>query len=154
MESLMKKIIYIGIVAIILSFAAYQMHKNKLAKQQIVRDIKSRTDQYGFVDISVNLTGRDGIVILAPINCPSDQAKRADKLARELENMKIPVIRMNGYHYQMDLSNYTEREANQIVNRIYYVQKMPAPVVFVNGKVKSNASITDIINENKIQRGF
>ena len=134
-----------------LCFAGYQWHKSKQEKKIFVQDIKSRTDQYGFLDISVNLPGSKGIVIMAPINCPSRQAKIADYLATELNKQNIPATRISGYTFNHNLANMSEREINQMIDRIEYVKTMAFPLVFVNGKVKSNPSIEDIKNEWELQ---
>lgn len=147
----MYRIILTVIASFALCFAGYQWHKSKQEKKLFVQDIKSRTDQYGFLDISVNLTGSNGIVIMAPINCPSRQAKIADYLATELNNQNIPATRINGYTFSPDLNNLTEREINQMIKRVQHVRTMAAPLVFVNGKVKSNPTIEDIKREWELQ---
>lgn len=146
-----------------LCFAGYQWHKSKQEKKIFVQDInsstdfdfdqdiKSRTDQYGFLDISVNLPGSKGIVIMAPINCPSRQAKTADYLATELNKQNIPATRISGYTFNHNLAKMSEREINQMIDRVEYVKTMAFPLVFVNGKVKSNPSIEDIKNEWELQ---
>ena len=147
----MYRIILTVIASFALCFAGYQWHKSKQEKKLFVQDIKSRTDQYGFLDISINLTGNNGIVIMAPINCPSQQAKIADYLATELNNQNIPATRINGYTFSPYLNNMTEREINQIIKRVQHVRTMAAPLVFVNGKVKSNPTIEDIKREWELQ---
>ena len=147
----MYRIILTVIASFALCFAGYQWHKSKQEKKLFVQDIKSRTDQYGFLDISVNLTGSKGIVIVAPVNCPSQQAKIADYLVTELNKQNIPATRTNGYNFSQNLNNMSEREINQMVKRIEYVRTMAPPQVFVNGKIKSNPSIEDIKNEWELQ---
>ena len=144
----MYRIILIVVVSFALCFAGYQWHKSKQENKSFVQDIKSRTDQYGFLDISVNLTGSNVIVIMAPVNSSSQHAKIADYLAKELNNQNIPATRINGYSFNQDLNNMTDIEINQ---RVQYVRTMAPPLVFVNGKIKSNPSIEDIKKEWGLQ---
>jgi len=118
-------------------------------KRIFVQDIKSRTDQYGFLDISDNLPESKRIVIVAPVNCP--KAKIADYLATELNKQNIPTTRTNSYNFRQDLNNMSEREINQMIKRAEYVRKMAPPLVIVNGKIKSNPSIEAIKNEWELE---
>ncbi|WP_370577693.1 hypothetical protein ABX014_22495 [Snodgrassella alvi] len=88
---------------------------------------------------------------MAPINCPSRQAKIADYLATELNKQNIPATRISGYTFNHNLAKMSEREINQMIDRVEYVKTMAFPLVFVNGKVKSNPSIEDIKNEWELQ---
>src|SRR5687767_14008083 len=45
------------------------------------------------------------VVILAPLDCPSDEAQRAESLAAQLEGQKIPVIRSSHYSASSDGSD-------------------------------------------------
>ena len=147
----MKRIILTVVASCALCFAGYQWHKSIQEKRIFVQDIKSRTDQYGFLDISDNLPESKGIVIVAPVNCPSQQAKIADYLVTELNKQNIPATRTNGYNFSQNLTNMSKREINQMVKRIEYVRTMAPPQVFVNGKIKSNPSLEDIKKEWELQ---
>ena len=125
-------------------------HKSIQEKRIFVQDIKSRTDQYGFLDISDNLPESKGIVIVAPVNCPSQQAKVADYLVTELNKQNIPATRTNSYNFRQK-NIMSEREINQMIKRAEYVRKMAPPLVIVNGKIKSNPSIEAIKNEWELE---
>ena len=145
----MNRFILTIVASCALCFAGYQWHKSNLEKRIFVQDIKSRTDQYGFLDISDNLPESKRIVIVAPVNCP--KAKIADYLATELNKQNIPTTRTNSYNFRQDLNNMSEREINQMIKRAEYVRKMAPPLVIVNGKIKSNPSIEAIKNEWELE---
>ena len=147
----MNRFILTIVASCALCFAGYQWHKSNQEKRIFVQDIKSRTDQYGFLDISDNLPESKGIVIVAPVNCPSQQAKVADYLVTELNKQNIPATRTNSYNFRQDLNNMSEREINQMIKRAEYVRKMAPPLVIVNGKIKSNPSIEAIKNEWELE---
>ncbi|MBI0133264.1 hypothetical protein ABX026_06695 [Snodgrassella alvi] len=146
----MKRIILTVVASCALCFAGYQWHKSIQEKKIFVQDIKSRTDQYGFLDISDNLPESKGIVIVAPVNCPSQQAKVADYLVTELNKQNIPATRTNSYNFRQK-NIMSEREINQMIKRYQYVRTMAPPLVFVNGKIKSNPSIEAIKKEWELQ---
>ncbi|MDH4215817.1 MAG: hypothetical protein OEV23_02830 [Gallionella sp.] len=84
------------------------------------------------------------IVILAPLNCPSDGAQRADSLAGQLEGQQIPVLRSSHYSANSDGFN-PERMAG--LNRAVSVLEGEVPAVFVNGMAKSNPTFEEVIAE-------
>lgn len=145
----MNRFILTIVASCALCFAGYQWHKSNQEKRIFVQDIKSRTDQYGFLDISDNLPESKRIVIVAPVNCP--KAKIADYLVTELNKQNIPTTRTNSYNFRQDLNNMSEREINQMIKRAEYVRKMAPPLVIINGKIKSNPSIEAIKNEWELE---
>ena len=84
------------------------------------------------------------IVILAPHNCPSDGAQRADSLARELEGRRIPVLRSSNYTASSDGS---DAEGRASLDRALSILNGEIPAVFVNGMAKANPSVQEVIAE-------
>lgn len=150
----MKKIFIIAIAAIVLSVTVHKWYRHKAVQQLIAKTSTSRIDQYGFFNVSINLPGRNGIVIMAPLNCSSQQAQKADYLASELKRRNIPAERIKGFTVNIDVTKYTKQEMQELEERMAYVRRMPIPIVFVNGKVKSDPTVDDIINEWKMQRAL
>ncbi|MDR7192009.1 hypothetical protein [Luteimonas terrae] len=85
---------------------------------------------------------RNTVFVLAPPNCPSDQAKRAEALIRDLGNAGIPVKRESGIAF--DVANPTPEQMRDI-DRAISVFKRGAPVVYVNGLAMSNPSTEQTI---------
>ena len=85
---------------------------------------------------------RNTVFVLAPPNCPSDQAKRAEALIRELGNAGIPVKHESGIAF--DIENPTDEQMRDI-DRAIAVFKRGAPVVYVNGLAMSNPSTEQTI---------
>src|SRR5690242_13628649 len=73
---------------------------------------------------------KDTVLILAPVNCPSDAAKRADSLARQLEGMGIPVVRSN--RFSLHIGNPTA-EDKASMEQAASVLRGEIPAVFING---------------------
>ncbi|UYZ82817.1 hypothetical protein MTZ49_09350 [Entomomonas sp. E2T0] len=133
--------------AIIILICAFGFYKCQKSTYDVVQHIEQRTNSNGFIDIPVNIAGTDGIVILAPVNCPSYQAKQADWLSSKLKEKNIPNRRSNSFSIRSDATDLTKEQREQLQEQVNYVINLPAPLVIVNGKVKSNPSLADVINE-------
>ena len=86
----------------------------------------------------------DTVVILAPRNCPSEAAQRADNLARELARMGIPHVRQNEYSAHF-VDATPEQEA--ALQRAVAVLQGEIPAVFVNGRAKANPKAEEVAAE-------
>ncbi|WP_447752624.1 hypothetical protein [Pseudomonas nicosulfuronedens] len=162
----MKKVALI--VAVIVLFAAWH---GRSERQAVDKSLQVNANVNGFVDLTVNdqsLVGA-GIVILAPLNCPQIEAQRADSLARALKERDIPFRRSNTINSNISIDSRTIESNGQSpeevrkeyaalmaektkslqakVDLITAMGKQPAPVVFVNGKAKSNPSLEEVIAE-------
>lgn len=148
------KIIFVLII-IVAAFGYYkyqdQLNESVQGTNQptydLVLDIEKRTNSNGFIDIPFNILENEGVTIFAPLNCPSERAKKADKLTSQLKNWNIPVLRTDTYTINMNIDNLTNKqraELNQFMNQ---VMNQPGPIVIVNSHVKSNPSLHDIVNE-------
>lgn len=86
----------------------------------------------------------DRVLILAPINCPSEDAQRADELAAQLTRMGIPNTRSSSYSLAVD--NPT-REQKERMDRAVVVMNSEIPAVFVNGMAKANPTAEEVAAE-------
>jgi hypothetical protein len=84
---------------------------------------------------------KNKVLILAPVNCPSAAAKRADSLADQLEKMGIPVARSNSFALRI---NNPSDEDKASMERAASVLRGDIPAVFINGMGKSNPSAEEV----------
>lgn len=95
----------------------------------------------GFVDIPMpDGMSPHGVVIFAPENCPSDAAQRAERLASLLSSNGIAYRRATAADY----NNLTSQEE---ANRVLAVMNGPIPIVYVNGRAKSNPAPDEVVAE-------
>ena len=87
-------------------------------------------------------TPRNTVLVLAPPNCPSEQAQRAEALIHELRAIGIPVKRGSSISFELANPSAEERAA---VDRTVAVFKQGAPAVFVNGRGMSNPSVAQTV---------
>ncbi len=116
--------------------------------QQTVLDSKLRAvaDSYGFVPI---LPGGNAppntAVVLAALNCPSAQAKRADAMASRLSELGVPNKRANNY-----MVGGITRDQSALIEQTSAVLGGEIPVVIVNGRAKANPSVEDVMAEMRL----
>lgn len=84
------------------------------------------------------------VIILAPENCPSDAAQRADSLAIRLTQAGIPNTRSASY--SANIVDAT-KEQNAEIQRAINIIKDEVPAVFVNGMAKANPSFDEVLIE-------
>ena len=82
------------------------------------------------------------VFVIAAQNCPHEAAQRADHLAEALSRQGIPVERT----HQADF-HFTSRPDSATMERIAAVMNGPLPVVFINGRAKSNPSLDEVASE-------
>ncbi|TYT26998.1 hypothetical protein FZO89_12415 [Luteimonas viscosa] len=104
----------------------------------------------GFVPVEMPAgVARNAVLVLAPRNCPSEQAQRTESLVRELERLGIPVVRGDGFSF--DVADPTSEQMAGI-DRAVEVFKRGAPAVFVNGMAMSNPTAAQAIAEYRAGR--
>lgn len=86
----------------------------------------------------------DTVIILAPLNCPSDAARRADGLARELARHHIPYTRTASFSAVID--DPTPQQQAEL-QRAATVLDGPIPAVFINGMAKANPTAEEVLAE-------
>jgi hypothetical protein len=85
----------------------------------------------------------DSVLILAPVNCPREGARRADALAQRLRALGIPAVRSNSY----SVASLTRENAASVKRAVEVLQTNLVPVVFVNGRAKANPTSDEVAAE-------
>lgn len=92
----------------------------------------------------VSLPPADGhetgaVVVIAPIGCTREEARRAEQLAADLTRNGVRVQRTN----RISFTGFDPAEAG----RIQSVMNGGVPIVFVNGKGKANPTFNEVMAE-------
>ena len=96
----------------------------------------------GFVQVAMpDGAAKNAVVILAPLNCPEEGARRADDLADKLSRRGITVVRSASY--STNITNPTDAQKADL-DRAVQVLNGEVPAVFVNGMGKSNPSAEEV----------
>ena len=104
-----------------------------------------QTSDTGFVRaVAVDGATRNAVLVLAPENCPSEQARHATELKERLTRMGIPFVTSSEFTISID--NPTE-EQRAGIDRAVAVFQQGAPAVFVNDMAKSNPSAEEVAQE-------
>jgi hypothetical protein len=106
-------------------------------------------DANGFVAMPAVSNPPSGRVwIIAPVNCPSAEARRADELPSLLFGEGIVSVRTNSVSLTWDQD--PGKVAMDSVNR---VMGGAGPIVFVNGRAGNNPGVTAIVAEYRLGAG-
>jgi hypothetical protein len=128
--------------AIVVASAAHVWHSHQRAVA--ARELAALADSNGFVPVQMpDGVPRDTVLILAPINCPSDGAKRAEALAARLSGLGIPNVRRNSY----SIARVTRDELPGIKHAAALRDGGEIPLVMINGKGKANPTADEVATE-------
>ena len=105
--------------------------------------LKSSSNENGFVSMPpVDGQDKRSVYVVAPQNCPSDAAKRAERLVSDLSRRGIPVVKADEVSFQ-----FAGSPDKTTMNRINSMMKGPLPIVFVDGRASSNPSLELVVSE-------
>ncbi len=133
-----------GVMAMI-AVAAWGGHRLWQAHEraQVERKLQAVSDAYGFVPVRMpDGAPQNTVLVLAPIDCPSDGAQRADALAAKLQLQGIPTQRLN--QYSVAAATTADREG---IERAFLVMNGTIPAVMINGQAKANPTVDDVTAE-------
>ena len=104
----------------------------------------------GFIPVEMpDGVGRNAVLVLAPRNCPSDQAQRTEALVSSLASAGIPVVRGDSFFFDVENPDAAQRAA---IKRTVEVFKRGAPAVYMNGMGMSNPTPGQAIAEYRASR--
>jgi len=106
--------------------------------------LAAATDDNGFVDVPpVEGQNSDTIYVVAALNCPHEDAQRADRLAEQLRDKGISVIRTDSVNYHWSDAD----SSGAVIDRVNTVMNGPLPLVFVRGRVRPAATLDQVMAE-------
>jgi hypothetical protein len=130
------------LVTAVIASVAYAWHQPRHA----VGRETSGDDPDGFVAVATSTDAPSNtVVILAPRNCPSAQAKRADVMAEQLSQMGIPSTRLDHYSVRTPMSQPLMSNTNAVLGG-------KAPIVVINGMAKANPKVSEVAAEYQRSR--
>jgi hypothetical protein len=99
-------------------------------------------DQNGFMHMPpVEGQSRDTVYIVTTRHCPRRAVRSAVRLARDLSDAGIAVVRTHSVIFlPVGLLAMDDSE----VNRVTAMMNGPSPIVFVHGKAKTAATLEDV----------
>jgi hypothetical protein len=133
------KFVLIGAAAGI-AWLAWNQHKAHVEAAAIA----ALTDERGFIEFEMPQGAiNNEVLIVAAQNCPRDGAVRADRLAREMAERDIRYRRSSSVSFSVP----QDADTDLFVRRNNAIMNGDVPIVFVNGKVKSNPGLDEVIAE-------
>lgn len=98
----------------------------------------SSTTEWLAVPAPAGADPKRALIVAAP-NCPRAESKRAVALARELAAQQIPCAQTGTVSFAIT--------SDTDAKRLEQVMSAGAPIVFINGKAKSNPSTAEVVAE-------
>lgn len=139
MSTTTLQVMVIGAVVVVGGAHLWQGHQ----RAAVARELEALADSNGFVPVQMpDGAPPDTVLILAPINCPSAAAKRADALAASLSALGIPNVRRNSY----SIARVTPDMQTGIKNAVA-LRDGEIPLVMLNGKGKANPTAEEVSTE-------
>ena len=137
----MSGVIKFLITAVVLyaGYALWQKHNDRAEAAALA----AITDDRGFIELTPPNGGkRESVIIVAAQNCPHEAGQRADALAREMAERNIRYVRTSSIVFTPppDFDEAYVSRHNRIMNQ-------ELPLVFVNGRVKSNPDLQEVLAE-------
>jgi hypothetical protein len=119
-------------------------------QQEALLQAGTASSPSGFVPVAMPGGARSGVVmVFAPVNCPSDAARRADELAAGLARMGIAVQRSS--HFSTETTNPSAEQQAQL-QRTVAVLNGGIPAVFFNGMGKANPTLDEVVAQVRAPR--
>ncbi|HEX5804693.1 MAG TPA: hypothetical protein VFY24_16895, partial [Azospira sp.] len=105
-------------------------------KQQSAAADAAAVSPSGFVAAVAPDGARTGeVLVIAPENCPSDAARRADDLAADLAQQRVMVRRSHSLNFSIENSDAA------VTRRLQQVLNGELPIVFVGNRGKANPTL-------------
>jgi len=128
----------IGIVVLVVGFLLWQKHQQNIEKAALA----AVSDVHGFAALaSPEGANPRKVWIVAAVNCPKEGARRADELAQRLAERSIAFDRRSNVSFSL-----TEDDQD-IYGQIEKIMNSEVPIVFVNGRMKSNPDFDEVVAE-------
>ena len=145
MRLLLKVVFFVALIAF-----GHHMYKKTMA-DEAAASAGSGANENGFVETPpLQGSARNVVTILAPENCPSEQAQRAAALDAALDEMGIPHTMGDSMSFDM-MEGTPENRAK--VDAAVKVFNQGAPAVFINGMAKSNPTAEEVAAEYRRTKG-
>ncbi|MFC5301965.1 hypothetical protein [Azospira restricta] len=111
-------------------------------KQQTTAAEAAAISPAGFVAAVAPDGARAGeVLVIAPENCPSDAARRADDLAADLVRHRVAVRRSHSLNFSI------ENGDDAVARRLQQVLHGELPIVFVGNRGKANPTLAEVLAE-------
>lgn len=133
-----KFAVAMAVVVVVLGYNLWRTHAARVEAADVAR----LTDENGFVELA-QPNGADPrkVWIVAAVNCPKEGAQRADALARDLGERDVAFERRSGVSFSF------EDDDPVLFRRINAMLGGETPIVFVNGRIKANPALDDVLAE-------
>jgi hypothetical protein len=131
----------IAAAVLVAAYLVWHAHSARVEAEALER----LTDENGFLDLATP-SGADPrkVWIVAAANCPKEGARRAEALAHDLSERDIVFERHSSVAFSLGADDPA------LVRRLDAVLHGDTPIVFVNGRIKANPALDEVLAEYQV----
>ena len=120
-------------------------------QQYHAHEVEASVSGSSFVDV-VQPDGfpARGVVIMAPENCPSEQAQNAEALFEKLKQAGVPVTKSS--EFSISPAGDLTGDVRAAMDRTMAVAQGKVPIVFIGKRGKANPSFDEVVAEYRSQK--
>jgi hypothetical protein len=127
-----------SIIAVAAVWSGYHL----FSQHHAMNEVLASSDVNGFVEVPAPVNQEaNTIYVVAAQNCPHAAAQQADRLAKQLGERGIPVVRASEVLYHLNQADPTT------MTRLTTVMNGPLPLVFVHGRAAMNPELSQVVEE-------
>lgn len=133
--------VVIAAVVLVLAYLVWHAHSARVEAQAL----RQLTDENGFLDLATP-SGADPrkVWIVAAADCPKEGARRAEALAHDLSERDVVFERHSSVSFSLGADDPA------LVRRLDSVLNGETPIVFVNGRIKANPALDEVLAEYEV----
>ncbi len=141
----------LALLALLFSFLAHVSYDNgqfRLSKSVLPELVKN--DNPFSAVLMPEGAKQNEVIIFAPLNCSSREAKMAERLEKELNAAGVPARRIN--NFSLSVGNMTQDQRVAVEETGNFLNASKPPVVLINGFGKSQPTTEEIVAMYKNSR--
>jgi hypothetical protein len=132
------RLLAVAVAVAALGYVVWHKHAENIEAAAVAE----LTDENGFVELAQPVGVKAGrVYIFAPANCPREAGRRSDALTQSLEERDVAYTRSAHIAFEAIDNPLTINRINAIL------AGDNAPIVFVNGRIKANPSLEEVLAE-------
>jgi hypothetical protein len=133
--------VVIAAAVLALGYLVWHAHSARVESEALA----ALSDDNGFLELATP-TGADPkkVWIVAAANCPKEGARRAEALARDLAEHAVAFERHASISFSADAGDPA------LFRRLDAILNGETPIVFVNGRIKANPALDEVLAEYEI----
>lgn len=136
----------VAALIVVVAYLGWQKHREHAQAAALA----AITDERGFIEFAPPKGGDvKEVLIVAAQNCPHEGAVRADQMASEMKERQVRFRRSSSVNFEVP-AGADDKTIETFMDRHNDIMNREVPLVFVNGRVKSNPDVDEVLAEYEL----